>query len=520
MRVPHYLTRTPAGYSFRCRVPADLQACLGCKVIKRSLRTTCRRIAQGEAFLLASRYARAFEQLRTRDGMSDQDEWLPSLKELTEKMREALAEARAQTRSPARGYRQVTGDLNLLDLKLGIGAHGPFMETEPDDSPEVIALAMKKVDAWIAASQPSSATATPAAPGVSAHITAKEAQTRFLASIKPATKPKTYSIKKAAVEGFVEHYTKQDPKRLISGATRPDVADWVAFLRNAELSTPTIVNKLSYLRGFFAFLIGAGFYPPGDNPAMGQAKYSINEKRLRRKRGFRPLTLNEVQALFSPLEMEKLNPEARWGVLIGLYTGARVAEVGQLAVSDFINEGGVDAFNFTDEGPGQSIKTDASKRKVPIHPDLIRLGILDRRDALAEAQDVRFFPNVQMDGVNGAGNWLSKVFGRHLRAHGIISEEEGPKVGFHSLRKTVIQTLQGSGAVSEMRAQLVGHELDDEHHGTYSREFTLTEKLNGASWEQKANTHRTTGLSVLDFGLDLDGIKRTLGNPQRRRRKA
>lgn len=516
MRIPHYLTRTRAGYAFRCRVPANLQARVGCKVIKRSLSTSNKRDAQGAAFLLGSRYARAFDYLRKEAGMTEEEGALPSLDEIIEKMGDAMAEARIAALLDRANKRQV-GDHNLRELKMGMGPSGPFLETESGDSPEIIAQAMKTVEAWIDARQ--SAPAPPAAPQVAAYITAKEAQKRFLASVKPATKPKTYMIKKAAVDGFVEHFTKQDPQRQIAYANRADVADWVAFLRNAEIATPTIVNKLSYLGGFFKFLIGAGFYPPPDNPAMGQVKYSLNEKRLRRKHGFRPFALNEVQALFSPDGMEQLNPEARWGVLIGLYTGARVAEVGQLAIKDFIQEGGVDAFRFTDEGRGQSVKNEASNRTVPIHPDLIQLGILERRDALAATQDVRFFPNVEMEGVNGAGNWLSKVFGRHLKAYGILSEEDGPKVGFHSLRKTVIQTLQGSGVVSEMRAQLVGHELGDEHHGTYSRKYTIPEKLNGATWEEKGQICRTAGLSVLGFGLDLDGIKQTLGNAKRRRRK-
>jgi hypothetical protein len=72
----------------------------------------------------------------------------------------------------------------------------------------------------------------------------------------------------------------------------------------------------------------------------------------------------------------------------------------------------------------------------------------------------------------------------------------GPKAkrGFHSLRKTVIQEMQGSGVASEMRAQIVGHELDDEHHATYSRPFTVSEKLNGAGG--------TPALGVLDYGID------------------
>ncbi|SUZ27903.1 phage-related integrase [Xanthomonas euroxanthea] len=73
------------------------------------------------------------------------------------------------------------------------------------------------------------------------------------------------------------------------------------------------------------------------------------------------------------------------------------------------------------------------------------------------------------------------------------------KRGFHSLRKTVIQELQGAGVVSELRAQLVGHELDDEHHVTYSRAFTAKEKLDGLRAV-------SPGLSVLAYGLNLDSL--------------
>lgn len=505
MRIPHYLTRTAAGYAFRCRVPADLQARIGCKVIKRSLHTTDRRAAQGAALLMACRYAGAFDDLRQAAGMTDPESIIPSLAEIMEMMEEAMAGARLQAMRDKARWRQA-GSHNLRELKLGLGPHGPFLETQTDDSPEVIAAGMKTLQTMLDNWTPAPAAAV-AAPSVAARITATEAQSRFLASIKPATKPKTYTIKKAAIDGFVEHYTKQNPKRQIADANRADVADWVAFLRNGGLSTPTIVNKLSYLRGFFDFLIGSGFYPPSNNPAQGQAKFGAREKRLRRKHGFRPLTLDEIKTLFAPDALEQMGPEARWGALIGLYTGARVAEAGQLAVKDFHPQASVPFYHFTDSGKGQSLKTDASDREIPIHPDLIALGLLDRVEALKQAGDARFFPGVEAEGVNGAGNWLSKQFGRHLRRHGIISEEDGPKVGFHSLRKTVIQTMQGAGVIPDIRAQYVGHELDDEHRTVYSRRYTHEEM-------QKAIA------PALAYGLDLDGIRRTLGTPTRRRRKA
>lgn len=77
------------------------------------------------------------------------------------------------------------------------------------------------------------------------------------------------------------------------------------------------------------------------------------------------------------------------------------------------------------------------------------------------------------------------------------------KRGFHSLRKTAIESLQGAGVPSELRAQIVGHELDDEHHATYSREFIAHEKLHGPGTS-------TPGLAELDFGLNLPVLRALL----------
>jgi hypothetical protein len=41
----------------------------------------------------------------------------------------------------------------------------------------------------------------------------------------------------------------------------------------------------------------------------------------------------------------------------------------------------------------------------------------------------------------------------------------------------VVQGLQGAGVTAELRAAYVGHELDDEHHGAYSRAPTMKELL-------------------------------------------
>lgn len=103
-----------------------------------------------------------------------------------------------------------------------------------------------------------------------------------------------------------------------------------------------------------------------------------------------------------------LSEAARWGAVLGLYSGARVAEVGQLSLADFITVDGVPCMRFTDEGDGQSLKNDASIRTVPLHPDLLALGVLDRVATLKKAGETRFFPGVKLDGVNGMGQLVEQ----------------------------------------------------------------------------------------------------------------
>jgi integrase len=169
-----------------------------------------------------------------------------------------------------------------------------------------------------------------------------------------------------------------------------------------------------------------------------------------------------------------------------------------------VEDGGLPCIQISDEGEHQKVKTDVSLRTVPVHPDLLALGFLDWvKQARDEGQE-RLFPAAKADAKNGQGNWISKAFSRHLAEVG----KNWPKAkrGFHSLRKTLSQELQGAGVVSELRAQLVGHELDDEHHVTYSRAFTAREKLDGLRGV-------SPGLSVLAYGISLNALLPLLKEP-------
>ena len=84
-----------------------------------------------------------------------------------------------------------------------------------------------------------------------------------------------------------------------------------------------------------------------------------------------------------------------WMPLVALFSGARMEEIGQLLTSDIKRDRGVPYFHITtladdeDEDAGskqqpagvagqqKSLKTEAARRCVPVHPTLIAIGFLD-----------------------------------------------------------------------------------------------------------------------------------------------
>jgi len=321
-----------------------------------------------------------------------------------------------------------------------------------------------------------------------------KASAAWLAAIKPDALPKTHTIKRAAVESFVAHYGEVKP---VSGVMREDVSAWIQALRNSGLATPTLANKTGYLTSFLDWCVGQGYcaaFPTEKhNPARGVVLYRKKDKQRRTKEtGYKPFSSDDIHRLFAAEALTDLPLDARWGAVLGLYTGARVSEIGQLTLDDFQTLDGIACIRLTDEQPGQSLKTASSHRTIPLHPDLVRLGLLDRVALLSKRGETRLFPAVKVGGVNGMGNWLSKAFARYRLAVGILPPGKG-KHGFHSFRSTLIQAFQDKKVPAEIRAAYVGHDLDDDHHGSYSRQVRPREMLEA--------------LTAIQWGLKLDDLQ-------------
>ena len=129
-----------------------------------------------------------------------------------------------------------------------------------------------------------------------------------------------------------------------------------------------------------------------------------------------------------------------WVPLIALLSGARLNEICQLHVCDIKDVDGIPVFDFNeddDQKTRKSLKKPFHKRQFPIHPTLIKLGILDFVKTRSESKEARLFPELPYRGENKyadkAQKWFNNTY-TNKRNCNITTA----KTSFHSLRHNFI----------------------------------------------------------------------------------
>ena len=290
--------------------------------------------------------------------------------------------------------------------------------------------------------------------------------------------PNTWSQRSRALEGFAQAIGGH---LRVGAITRAMASVWSDGLLRSGKSKVYAANCVSHVAQLFETLVTKGHLTT--NPVKGLVVVKKREKAARRSEGheWEPFDVEQLKRIFDPANLAKTRMEhVRWGAVIALYTGARVGEIAQIFLRDFVTHGDTPCLKICADSDGQGIKTgEGGERLVPLHPDLIRLGLMERVEALRATGAERLFPDMRIDSAAGRGNSITKGFGYYLKGLGITPRRAHGILGIHSLRKTVIQTLQGSSLPAERRRALVGHEAGDAapdtHAAAYMRPWTVNE---------------------------------------------
>lgn len=237
-----------------------------------------------------------------------------------------------------------------------------------------------------------------------------------------------------------------------------------------KIAPKTINSHIQMFKSFFDWAERHGYAPHTlfDKMKVAKAKNSDTERK--------PFTQEQARLLFIELTDNATGlvrkDSHKWGMLLGMFTGARLNEICQLDIADVQQDGETWFLHITDEGDdNKSVKSQAGRRKVPLHSELIRLGFLDF--VASRKASTRLFPDYSYSANGGygrnLGRWCNESF---LPKLGI----KQPGLVFHSLRHTVVTRL-GQASVPEPIIQcIVGHARSGVTQEVYLREgYTLVQ---------------------------------------------
>lgn len=277
-----------------------------------------------------------------------------------------------------------------------------------------------------------------------------------------------------------------------------------------RLHPKTINNHMEFFAGLLNRLIQDGKHL-GPNPFKG---FRYSERDIDHLGGSRknrsPWEAEDLERLFgSPLWTGSRSPERRhtpgrmviedgwwWVPFLALFAGLRAEEALQLRAADITEVKGVPVIRVAWHRDAKR-KTAAARRLVPIHAELVRLGLLDFAAAARAKGSRLLFPEMPRGKARGS---LSAYFSR--RFTDLRRKLDLPDAcDFHAFRTTFMTTVEGLPTTNTTLVDsTVGHKPRREMAAHYAK---------------LGPQHTRALIDSIAFGIDLSAL---YANRQKRTR--
>jgi integrase len=267
---------------------------------------------------------------------------------------------------------------------------------------------------------------------------------------------------------------KLQPNSKTAQERKRSVVEIANEMRSGSLKKPfcagsTAAKKIRLLSAMLGYAHERGYAPAGNpfSKVVGPKDDAPNVNR-------RSLTGNNLTALFSlPVftgcESHKswdkpgtilLANHKFWIPILGMVTGARLEELGQLAVSDLVTEGAILMMHITDQLAAdetnkdikRSVKTKNSIRRLPIHKVALDAGFENYLKCLKETGQKMLFPELpeSLKRTKNVSKWIN---GRLFPSAGINDRA----YVFHSLRHSFKDRCRAAKLRRDLHDALTGH---------------------------------------------------------------
>ncbi len=233
-------------------------------------------------------------------------------------------------------------------------------------------------------------------------------------------------------------------------------------LGKRAISDKTLNRYLAALGSFCKWLVAHGYL--NEVPTSGM--FIKIDKAKQKVFPYKP---DDLQAIFtSPLYTGAASEDAPhrpgtvfvrdhrfWLPLMSLFSGARLGELCQLTVDDLTELQGRWVFRITTESSEeQRLKTKGSQRIVPVHSQLVELGIVDHLEQVRKQGHRWLFPEITPCSRSTRSGKMSDFYRKYVKRIGVKTDKS---VNFHSFRHSFADALRRAGHLDSQFAFLLGH---------------------------------------------------------------
>ena len=227
-----------------------------------------------------------------------------------------------------------------------------------------------------------------------------------------------------------------------------------------RISSATVNKYLNAVKAIFSWGVDNRYLAVNPSNKINVSTHDDSKERL-------PFKDDDLLRIFgSTIFTDGVRPKggggeaSYWLPLMALYTGCRLEELGQLHVLDVKCEDGINYIDLNTLDAGKSLKNKGSRRSVPLHSELIRLGLLKYVSNIRASKEARLFPLLMPDDNGKVTASFSKWFGRYKAECGIEAPSRGLK-DFHSFRHTFKDACREVEISTEVHNSLTGHSSGD-----------------------------------------------------------
>ena len=257
--------------------------------------------------------------------------------------------------------------------------------------------------------------------------------------------------------------------KAIADLTRDDALRFKDALIADGQKAANIKVKLSRLRTLTSWACTNGY--ASINAALGITIKVPRSEQVKRK----SYDLASLRLVFgSPVFTIGARPTgcrgeaAYWLPLLGLFTGARLEELGQLRAEnvrqvDYVDADGRDATAWvlsieSRDDVGHVVKTEDSERLVPVHAELVRLGFLRFARESESNEGGKLFPELKPNTYGTVTAKWGEWFSRYRRETCLVTDR---RLVFHSFRHTFKDQARHVGMPQGVQRQIMGHSPGD-----------------------------------------------------------